>query len=120
MIEYYLDEKRIDATLNRLLNLGDIYMQDEVIKIIKNILNFDEEKRFSIREILNSSLFKDFHNDSKIDFINPIIERPECDINSYIGYDILFRLCTKLTILLETFFLAADIISTIDKLETGK
>jgi serine/threonine protein kinase len=97
-----LSHKNIDNTL-------ETFIKDKTAKkaipFIKKMLLFDKDKRSTISEILK--LFK--YEITKTEYKNPQVEKTNCDINAYEGYDMLFRMSTQLSIRTETFFLAADI-----------
>ena len=103
--EEKLSVKNIDTTLRE-------FLVDPAAKkagyIIKRMLDFNEEKRATITEILEFLAFnKNVYVSAK--YKNPIIEIVECDQVIYEGFKHLFRLGTQFGIRLETFFLAADI-----------
>jgi serine/threonine protein kinase len=100
--EDFLSEKHIDTTLFN-------FIKDEnakkAIPYIKKMLNFDSTKRATLPEVLK--MFK--QEIVKTSYVNPIVEKTNCDLVAYEGYDMLFRMAVQLSIRVETFFLAADI-----------
>ncbi len=110
----------IDNTLNSYLSGVNPDIKARSITLIKKMLDFDPTKRPSVDEIMKNPLFQHFRNQEKLNYkklgkpIGKVIyKRPypprKCDSIYYYGYDYMVRLAMKLTIKVETFFLAADI-----------
>ena len=94
-----------DTLEDYLSNLKKVFRK-KTIKLLKKMLKFNPEKRAGMNYVLK--YFKDV-NTEKGTYIKPVIPKIECNIIEYEGFDTLVRLCTRVAINLETFFLAADI-----------
>lgn len=102
--EQFLSKNNIDTTLNNFIKDPSA---KKAIPYIKKMLEFDVKKRATLDEVLK--LFKPEIPKNKTHYINPIIEKATCDKIVYEGFDTIFRMSLKLSLRVETFFLAVDI-----------
>jgi len=101
--EDFLSDKNIDTTLTNFIRDNSA---KKAIPYIKKMLKFDHKQRATLNDVLK--LFNLFEK-NKTYYLNPIIEKNDCDYIVYEGFDALFKMSLNLSIKIETFFLAADI-----------
>ena len=111
IIEEKLSLVNIDATLNSYFFSLKGKIKRQAINLIKSMLAFDPLLRPNTSQVLASPLFSDVVLRAKEGtIVNDPINKPiACNELIYEGFDILVRLSTRISIKLETFFLAADI-----------
>ncbi|GAG55775.1 unnamed protein product [marine sediment metagenome] len=107
-----LSPKNINKTLNKLLSNLSEPTKTNAKLTISRMLAFEPFERATLSEVINSSLFSDistYVSPLETYRIQPFIKSGYCDIYSYEGFDTIVRICLRLPISLETFFLAVDI-----------
>lgn len=116
IIEEKLSITNINATLNSYFFRLKGKVKKQAVSLIKSMLAFDPSLRPNTSQVLSSPLFsnvvlkKGQGINSQGTIVNDPINKPiACNELIYEGFDILVRLSTRISIKLETFFLAADI-----------
>jgi hypothetical protein len=109
----FLNPVSITPFLNRYLSGLPGSIKTSAVELISRMLNINPSLRPSIDEVINSDLFQNHLPKKDIGHGMAIYKRPypprKCDPIYYYGFDFMVRTAMKLSIQLETFFLAADI-----------
>lgn len=109
VIEKKLSPSNIDTTLNSYFFRLNKKVRRQAVTLIKTMLNFNPLLRPDTNKILTSPLFQARVFKKGIILADRINKPIICNELVYEGFDILVRLSTRISIKIETFFLAADI-----------
>lgn len=107
IIEDKLSGENVDRTLNKYLK--DVKQKKKWIELLKKMLDFDPEDRPNTAKVLSSPLFDKFPIVEGTINPTPILSPTFCNELAYEGFDALIRISGRISMKLETFFLAANI-----------